>query len=234
MKKKVGLTFLSILFGMVTGLCQNSVVVTGGTASNSQGYAAGISVGQPYVSSENGSLFGMQRNYVMKISAISTNPISDVSVALDGNVGEINLNDYFTANDAEDLQYSASSSDENVVRVALNGTKLRLMLNQQGSALVTVVAKNSADEQSVLSFTVTVEPPTNPLSINAVEQKMAVSVIGRNILVNNAGGKYVAIYDMAGKCVYSCLNAYSISAMIKIPGTYVVRFGKNSQTVIVK
>ena len=234
MKKKVGLIFLFVLVGMATGICQNSVVVTGGTASNSQGYVAGISVGQPYVSSNNGSLFGMQRNYVMKISSISSNPISDVSVALDGNIGEINLNEYFTANEAEELRYSASSSDENVVRVALNGTLLRLTLNQQGSALVTVVAKNSADEQSVLSFIVTVDPPTNPLSINAVEQKNAVSVIGSTILVNNVEGKYVAIYDMAGKCVYSCQNAYSISATIKIPGTYVVRFGKNSQTVIVK
>ena len=170
----------------------------------------------------------------MKVSSISTNPISDVSVELDGNVGELDLGEYFTTAGADVLEYSASSSDENVVRVALDGTQLKLTLNQEGSAVVTVVAKNADGEQSVLSFTVTVEPPQNPTAITEVEQGMAVSVIGKTIVVANVDGASVAIYDVSGKCVYSCRNARSVSAAMKLPGTYVVRFGEKRQTVVVQ
>ena len=234
MKKKVGMTIMSVLFGATVGLCQNSFVATGGTATNPQGAVASISIAQPYVSMTDGGLFGMQRNYVMKVSSISTNPISDVSVELDGNVGELDLGEYFTTAGADVLEYSASSSDENVVRVALDGTQLKLTLNQEGSAVVTVMAKNSDGEQSVLSFTVTVEPPQNPTAITEVEQGMAVSVIGKTIVVSNVDGAFVAIYDVSGKCVYSCRNARSVSAAMKLPGTYVVRFGEKRQTVVVQ
>lgn len=234
MKKNVVMTILSVLFCAMVGHCQNSVVVTGGTAYNSQGYAASISVGQPYVSSSDGGLFGMQRNYVMKVSSISTNPISDVFVELDGNVGELDLGEYFTTVGTEVLQYSASSSDENVVCVALNGTLLKLTLNNEGDAVVTVVAKNSDGEQSVLSFTVTVEPPRNPTGVTEIEQGMAVSVIGNTIVVANVDGASVSIYDVLGKCVYSCRNARSVSAAMKQPGTYVVLFGEKRQTVVVQ
>ena len=78
---------------------------------------------------------------------------------------------------------------------ALDGTQLKLTLNQEGSAVVTVMAKNADGEQSVLSFTVTVEPPQNPTAITEVEQGMAVSVIGKTIVVSNVDGASVAIYD---------------------------------------
>ena len=232
MKKKVGMTILSVLLGATVGLCQNSFVATGGTATNPQGAVAGISVAQPYVSMNNGSLFGIQRAYNMKISSISTNPISDVSVELDGNVGELNLDEYFSVVGAETLKYSASSSNEDVVRVVLNDNVLVLVLNNEGSAEITVVAESSRGEQSSLSFTVAVAPKQT--SVETVENETLVSVSGNTIEMKNVQGTSVFIYDITGKCVYSCRNATAVSASIRQPGTYVVKVGEKQQMVVVQ
>ncbi|MBP5723550.1 MAG: hypothetical protein J6X18_08275, partial [Bacteroidales bacterium] len=103
MKERLCVLATALLMGALAGFCQGSLVATGGTARNAQGATAGISIGQPYVSNGDGSLFGIQRNYVVKFTSITTNPILDVEVELNGNVGDLNLDEYFIEKAGETL-----------------------------------------------------------------------------------------------------------------------------------
>ena len=233
MKERLCVLATALLMGALAGFCQSSLVATGGTARNAQGATAGISIGQPYVSNGDGSLFGIQRNYVVKFTSITTNPILDVEVELNGNVGDLNLDEYFIAKAGETLTYTASSSDENVVRATVDGNTLRLVLQNEGTAVITVVATNSKGEQSSLSYTVSVAP-RDPTAVDAVDGETIISVIGKTVAVRNLQGAPIAIYDVMGRCVYSCKSAENVSATISLSGTYVVKAGKKQQTIVIQ
>ncbi|MBP5724494.1 MAG: hypothetical protein J6X18_13105, partial [Bacteroidales bacterium] len=177
--------------------------------------------------------FGIQRNYVVKFTSITTNPILDVEVELNGNVGDLNLDEYFIEKAGETLTYTASSSDENVVRATVDGNTLRLVLQNEGTAVITVVATNSKGEQSSLSYTVSVAP-RDPTAVDAVDGETTISVIGKTVAVRNLQGAAIAIYDVMGRCVYSCKSAENVSATISLSGTYVVKAGKKQQTIVIQ
>lgn len=214
MKRKVGFTFLLVLIGILTGVCQNSVVVaTAAKAVNSQGATAGVTVGQLTVGTASNASglvsFGIWQAVSDEVSALATIPIQNIEVNDNENVDVIRLDKYFVSK--EPLLYTASSSDKAVVNPVIDDSNLTLILGGAGSATVTVVATTSSGKQESLSFTVTVES-TEPIYSSAKEEltalyEEAIALLGSVTSLSSAlVFEYYVALDNLSKQVQQCLE----------------------------
>lgn len=158
MKQKYLFSFGMLICGTLGVCAQSSIVASGGDYSVAQGATVAVTVGQPAVetfSESSGSvLLGIQQDFSDVEFAIATKPIPNITVEL-GQSKDINLTDYFVSNGM--LAYSATSSDNDIVKPIVNGTMLSFELSEIGTARIIVVAVASDGQRFPASFTVTVE-----------------------------------------------------------------------------
>ncbi|MCQ2959901.1 MAG: Ig domain-containing protein [Bacteroidales bacterium] len=239
MKQKMYLSFGALLLGAMTVQAQSSVVAGGCDASNPQGAAMGITVGQLAVetfSKSSGSvLLGIQQDYSVVESAVATNPIPDIEVPKDGEAGSVNLEDYFVTDSK--LDYSATSTDDAIVKPLLDGMNLTFVLGKPGTVTITVVATNVKGEKTTLSFSITVEGDEDvriPTAIDEIANEPMISVVGYTVYISNMNGEPCAVYDISGKCVYSCRDMMNATVIMRTVGTYIVKIGNKQQNVVIK
>ena len=78
------------------------------------------------------------------------------------------------------------------------------------------------------------ENNTNPDAITDVRNNYTISVREKTITVMNLQGQHVAVYDVAGKCLYSTINATQAETTVPIVGMYVVKVDDEQQNVVIK
>ncbi|MCQ2959864.1 MAG: hypothetical protein MJ198_06725 [Bacteroidales bacterium] len=233
----------------------------------------------------------------------------------DGEAGNVNLGDYFVTDSK--LDYSATSTDDAIVKPVLDGMNLTFVLGKPGTVTITVVATNVKGEKTTLSFSITVEgdedvPPivyenpkerlvalygkattllnsttvgTNPgnyslteyialydlnqkaqamltssagddeitalcdqlekamndytdsqipTAIGEIANEPMISVVGYTVYISNMNGEPCAVYDISGKCVYSCRDMQNAMVTMRTVGTYIVKIGNKQQNVVIK
>ncbi|MFQ5651787.1 MAG: FlgD immunoglobulin-like domain containing protein, partial [bacterium] len=85
-----------------------------------------------------------------------THPIPDTTLVLSGLAFEMDLHDFFFDPDGDDVEFSATSSNEDVVQAAVEGSKLSLMTISVGISDITVRARDATHPEVSDTFRVTV------------------------------------------------------------------------------
>ncbi len=99
----------------------------------------------------------------MDMSPTVENQIQDQRSNAGGEVIEVDLGQVFSTSSGGALTYSASSSDEAVASVAVNGTTLTVTPGQGGEAEITVKASNEQGEATeTFGMRVFADPPDRP------------------------------------------------------------------------
>lgn len=99
----------------------------------------------------------------MDMSPTVENQIQDQRSNAGGEVIEVDLGQVFSTSSGGALTYSASSSDEAVASVAVNGTTLTVTPGQGGEAEITVRASNEQGEATeTFGVRVFADPPDRP------------------------------------------------------------------------
>lgn len=154
--------------------------------------------------------------------------IEDILLTAKGREFIIDMTEYASDPDAEQLKYEATISNPKVVHVTSKGNQLIGTALSYGSVDVTVVAKDARGEKVVFEFKVTVKDPSDPLSVypNPVKDYL-------NVATLDMAETSINIYNSTGKLVYSTVEQVSATEPLQIdmrdyaPGTYsvLVAFG---------
>ena len=83
----------------------------------------------------------------------------------EGDSWKLNADSYFSDPDGDDLSFTATSSDASVVTATANGAEVVVRAPAQGTATVTVTARDPDGLSAALEFDIDVGPPSPKLSI---------------------------------------------------------------------
>ena len=154
--------------------------------------------------------------------------IEDILLTAKGREFIIDMTEYASDPDAEQLKYEATISNPKVVHVTSKGDKLIGTALSYGSVDVTVVAKDARGEKVIFTFKVTVKDPSDPLSLypNPVKDYLNVATLDladTEIIISSSTGK-VMFHDVMK---VSAQDPARIDMSSYVPGTYSVqvRFG---------
>ena len=154
--------------------------------------------------------------------------IEDILLTAKGREFIIDMTEYASDPDAEQLKYEATISNPKVVHVTSKGDKLIGTALSYGSVDVTVVAKDARGEKVIFTFKVTVKDPSDPLSLypNPVKDYLNVAtldLVDTEIIISSSTGK-VMFHDVMK---VSAQDPARIDMSSYVPGTYSVqvRFG---------
>lgn len=164
--------------------------------------------------------------------------IEDILLTAKGREFIIDMTEYASDPDAEQLKYEATISNPKVVHVTSKGDQLIGTALSYGSVDVTVVAKDARGEKVVFEFKVTVKDPSDPLSVypNPVKDYL-------NVATLDMAETSINIYNSTGKLVYGTVEQVSATEPLQIdmrdyaPGTYSVQVafgGKEYRKNVVK
>lgn len=164
--------------------------------------------------------------------------IENVVLTAKGREFIIDMTEYVTDADAEQLKYDITLSSATIAHITSRGDNLIGTSLGYGSVDVTVVAKDARGEKVVFEFKVTVKDPSDPLSVypNPVKDYL-------NVATLDMAETSINIYNSTGKLVYSTVEQVSATEPLQIdmrdyaPGTYSVQVafgGKEYRKNVVK
>lgn len=164
--------------------------------------------------------------------------IEDILLTAKGREFIIDMTEYASDPDAEQLKYEATISNPKVVHVTSKGDKLIGTALSYGSVDVTVVAKDARGEKVTFTFKVTVKDPSDPLSLypNPVRDYLYIATLDladTEIIITSSTGKLV--YHETLKV--SAQEPARLNLSTCVPGTYSVKVkfgGKEYKKNIVK
>lgn len=164
--------------------------------------------------------------------------IEDILLTAKGREFIIDMTEYASDPDAEQLKYEVTISNPKVVHVTSKGDKLIGTALSYGSVDVTVVAKDARGEKVTFTFKVTVKDPSDPLSLypNPVRDYLYIATLDladTEIIITSSTGKLV--YHETLKV--SAQEPARLNLSTCVPGTYSVKVkfgGKEYKKNIVK
>ena len=164
--------------------------------------------------------------------------IEDILLTAKGREFIIDMTEYASDPDAEQLKYEATISNPKVVHVTSKGDKLIGTALSYGSVDVTVVAKDARGEKVTFTFKVTIKDPSDPLSLypNPVRDYLYIATLDladTEIIITSSTGKLV--YHETLKV--SAQEPARLNLSTCVPGTYSVKVkfgGKEYKKNIVK
>lgn len=150
--------------------------------------------------------------------------VEDILLTAKGREFIIDMTDYVSDRDAEQLKYEITVLDAKVAYLTAKGDKLIGTALGYGSTNVTVVAKDARGEKVVFDFKVTVKDPSDPLSLypNPVKDYLNVATLDladTEITIANSTGKVMFHQVMK----VSAQDPARIDMTSYVPGTYSVQ-----------
>lgn len=73
-----------------------------------------------------------------------------------------------------------------------------------------------------------------PTAIGEIANGPEISVKERTVYITNIQGEHCAVYDVSGRCVYSCKEMMAATVTMRIAGTYIIKIGNKQQNIIIK
>lgn len=151
---------------------------------------------------------------------------------------EIDMSDYIEDEDGETLTYEVTHSNPKIGNVNPSGNLLTLTSLNFGIDEITILAKDSRNEECSLSFRLIVRDPSSDADVypTAVKDYLTVST-------GEESSTRIRIYSSSGELVYDqtssvgALNPAKIDMSGFAPGSYVVKVttgGKTTQRTVVK
>ena len=160
----------------------------------------------------------------------AVNNLDNILIAPKGEA-VVDMSGYFADPDEEALKYSCVSSNDKVVHISSNGSKVYLTAMGIGSADITVTASDAKGEKTSLTAKVAIKSPDSPLDVypNPVKDYMTVSTLDvaqTNIKIVSSVGK--TVYESTGDV--SAFEPARIDMTRCAPGVYnvAVSFGGNT------
>ena len=164
--------------------------------------------------------------------------IDNILLTAKGREFLIDMTEYVTDADAEQLKYDITLSSATIAHITSRGDNLIGTSLGYGSVDVTVVARDARGENVTFNFKVTVKDPSDPLSLypNPVKDYL-------NVATLDMAETSIDIYNSTGKLVYSTVEQVSATEPLQIdmrdyaPGTYSVQVafgGKQYKKNVVK
>ena len=96
------------------------------------------------------------------------------------------------------------------------------------------VYEYSTEENRLISAIDDFKREMNPTAVDEFENIPQISVIERTIYISNMNGLACNIYDIAGKCVYSCKDMMTAMVSMRVAGAYVIKIGDKQYKVVLK
>lgn len=165
--------------------------------------------------------------------------IPDIYINGIGESVKLRHDEFFRDDDGEDLAFSFETDNQDIVKVARKGAELSFTSSAAGMTRITVTAADSAGEQVVSSFNVTVRDASRPFDIYP---DPAIDEINIRTGVEQEYG--IQLFNATGKKVTEQTSVISMKDVLKInltafsPGRYSVRIkgadGKVSESFFVK
>lgn len=164
--------------------------------------------------------------------------IENVLLTAKGREFIIDMTEYATDPDEEQLKYDITMTSSKVVHITAKGDKLIGTSLDYGSVYVTVVAKDARGEKVTFEFKVTVKDPSDPLSLypNPVKDYLNVATLDladTEIVIASSTGKVMFQETMT----VSAQEPARIDMTSYVPGTYSVKVkfgGKEYKKNVVK
>ena len=150
--------------------------------------------------------------------------IEDILLTAKGREFIIDMTEYVSDRDAEQLKYDITVLDAKVAYLTSKGDKIIGTALGYGSTDVTVVAKDARGEKVVFDFKVTVKDPSDPLSLypNPVKDFLNVATLDladTEIVISSSTGK-VMFHEVMK---VSAQDPARIDMTSYVPGTYSVQ-----------
>lgn len=164
--------------------------------------------------------------------------VPDVFMTKKGQEAVIDMSEYVSDADGEQLAYAVSYTNEKVVYINVKGDILTATATAYGTADVTIIAKDARGESVTFELTVVVKDPSKPLSVypNPVKDYVNVGtldVVETQIVISSSTGSMM--YDQTMSV--GALEPARIDMRDFAPGAYTmtVRFdGKEYKETVVK
>jgi hypothetical protein len=164
--------------------------------------------------------------------------IENVLLTAKGREFTIDMTEYVSDEDGEQLKYDISMSSATIAHITSKGDKLIGTSLGYGSVDVTVVAKDARGEKVTFTFKVTVKDPSDPLSLypNPVKDFLNVATLDpadTEIIIASSTGKVMFQETMK----VSAQEPARIDMTSYVPGTYSVKVkfgGKEYKKNVVK
>lgn len=164
--------------------------------------------------------------YVIKENSApeKINEIEDVLLTAKGREFIIDMTEYVTDPDGEQLKYDIVASNSKIAYINAKGDKLIGTALAYGSTEMTVTAKDARGEKVTFTFKVTVKDPSDPLSLypNPVKDFLNVATLDladTEIVISNSTGK-VMFHEVMK---VSAQDPARIDMTSYVPGTYSVQ-----------
>lgn len=159
--------------------------------------------------------------------------IENILITDKGKDFQINMDDYVTDPDEEQLKFEVTTDNPKVVHINPKGNQLLVTAIAYGIVNVTVTAADARGESVAFSFKVQVKDPSKPLSVypNPVTDYVNVGTL-------DPAETHIAIYSSTGKLMYettaevSGMDPARIDMKDFAPGVYSIEVGFDGKVYV--